>query len=109
MKAKHPAQYQVKNGSLWVIPTADLDQHTVDRLRERIDTLTQECGIQELVFDFTRVGFMDSSGIGMLLGRYRRMKLCGGTVRAVGIHPAIRRIFQYSGLFQILETDENKQ
>ncbi len=102
MKEKHPAQYQLKNRSLWIQPTEDLDQHNVDRIRERIDNLVNECDILELVFDFSKVDFMDSSGIGMILGRYRRMHLQGGSVRAIGIHPSIHRIFQYSGLYQIM-------
>lgn len=106
MKDKHPAQYCVKNRSLWIQPVEDLDQHNVDRIRERVDALVAECDIMELVFDFSKVDFMDSSGIGMILGRYRRMRLNGGSVRAVGIHPAVHRIFQYSGLYQIIREVE---
>lgn len=105
MKEKHPAQYIVKERSLWIQPFEDLDQHNVDQIRERVDSLVAECDIQELIFDLSRVEFMDSSGIGMVLGRYRRMKLRGGFVRAVGIGKAVHRIFKYSGLYQIIETE----
>lgn len=105
MKEKHPAQYTVKNRCLYVALQEDLDQHNVDRIRLRLDALIDECGSNEVVFDFSKVNFMDSSGIGMIMGRYRRMMLQNGKVRAVGIHPAIARIIKYSGLYQILEPD----
>lgn len=103
IREKHPAQYVVKNRCLYVTLLEDLDQHNVDRIRARLDALIDECHTNELVFDFGKVNFMDSSGIGMIMGRYRRMALQSGKVRAVGIHPAIARIMKYSGLYQILE------
>ena len=51
----------------------ELDHHGAERVRERIDKAMDSHRSQKLILDFTKVTFMDSSGIGMILGRYRRM------------------------------------
>lgn len=107
MREKHPAQYCVKNHSLWVQPNGDLDHHNVSRISARIDALIDECEIERLVFDFSKVEFMDSSGIGMIMGRYRRLLLHGGKLYAVGASAPVKKILKYSGLYQILEALEN--
>lgn len=104
MREKHPAQYTVSGHRLYVALLEDLDQYNVDRIRSRMDRLVEDCHITEIYFDFQKVGFMDSSGIGMILGRYRKMTLKKGKVFAIGIHPGIDRILRYSGLYQILMT-----
>ncbi len=105
MKERHPAQYTVKNRCLYIALLEDLDQHNVDRIRARLDALIDECGSNELVFDFSKVSFMDSSGIGMIMGRYRRLLSRNGIIRAVGVNPSVARIMKYSGLYQILRPE----
>lgn len=59
--------------------------------------------IRRLIFDMRGVEFMDSSGIGMLIGRYKRMKRRGGSVAVTGAEGRIDRIFTMAGLYQIID------
>ena len=59
-----------------------------------------------LLFDFAGTEFMDSSGIGVLIGRCRNMSYCGGSVKAQHMNERIQKIFRISGLHQLMETEE---
>ena len=59
---------------------------------------------RQIIFDFSGVTFMDSSGIGMIIGRYKNAKKRGGTIAITGMTPEIRRIFQISGLAKIIDS-----
>ncbi|NLN07970.1 MAG: anti-sigma factor antagonist [Firmicutes bacterium] len=76
----------------------DLDHHAADKLRAGIDDKLKRGGIQAVLFDFGGVNFMDSSGVGMLLGRYKIMTEKGGKVLACSLNPRIMRIFTMAGL-----------
>ena len=56
-----------------------------------------------LIFDFDGVNFMDSSGIGLIMGRYKLINKNGGRAFMVNLKPTVRKIFQLSGIFKILE------
>lgn len=100
---RHPAQYMVKNHTLYIRPAGDLDHHNVEQIRSRADNLMEECEINSLVFDFEDVEFMDSAGIGLIMGRYRRIMNYGGRMKAVSVKPVVMRILKYSGLYQIMD------
>ena len=87
---------------LVVKPTGEIDHHTSVEIREKIDRAFVRLGAKDMVFDFSDVTFMDSSGIGMLIGRYRELCLTGGKVYAVNTDPHLQRIFQVSGLLKII-------
>ncbi len=99
----HPAQYMVKNHTLYIRPAGDLDHHSVERIRKRADSLMNECEIGNLIFDFEEVEFMDSAGIGLIMGRYRRIIHKGGKMKAICVSPVVMRILRYSGLYQIMD------
>ena len=63
----------------------------------------------KLILDFSQVSFMDSSGIGMIIGRYKTVSSYGGEVSAIGLHPPINRLFHIAGLHRILKTQENQK
>lgn len=79
----------------------DLDHHVTEQIREKIDRSIKKERIPNLVFDFRDVGFMDSSGIGLLMGRYRMIKGMDGVVYVSNLGYAMQRIFRLSGLYQI--------
>ena len=76
----------------------ELDHHAAGRLREEIDAAAVRVNANELVLDFTELGFMDSSGIGLILGRYKRMTARGGTLRVCGAGERLLRVMQMAGL-----------
>jgi stage II sporulation protein AA (anti-sigma F factor antagonist) len=57
----------------------------------------------DIVFDFVGVTFMDSAGVGMIIGRYKQACIRGGNIYAVNVNPAIERIFELSGLNKIVK------
>ena len=78
--------------------SGEIDHHNAKSLRQDIDFSLRENQPEELIMDFSEVGFMDSSGIGLVLGRYRQMKLLGGSVRVINIPENMYRLFALSGL-----------
>ena len=94
--------YQVAEGRLIIHLPAEVDDHSSRRIQEETEEYLKKGGIRCMVFDFTNTGFMDSSGIGVLLGRYRRMKQLGGAVYVFGEDERIRRILCISGIYQII-------
>lgn len=83
---------------LTVYLSGEIDHHSARRIREYTDALIGELKPVRLLMDLSAVTFMDSSGIGLVMGRYRMMKLYGGSVRAVSIPPGLRRMMELSGL-----------
>ena len=91
-------------GSVLVVSFyGELDHHTTGDIRERVmqEYSTKMC--RDIIFDLSELYFMDSAGIGMLIGRYKQVCVNGGSVYAVGVSPVIERIFELSGLNKIIK------
>lgn len=97
------AEYEVKGEALVIHLKADLDHHTALTVRETADTLLARSHAKHILFDFTGVEFMDSSGIGVIMGRYRQVIFKGGRVGVMGVGANVDRIFRISGLYKIVE------
>ena len=80
----------------------EIDHHGAGSLREEIDGMLERIRPDTLILDFRDVTFMDSSGIGMVLGRNRKMEFLGGKTYVTGISPSVDRIFSMSGLYRII-------
>ena len=81
----------------------ELDHCSADRVRASLDALIANQSVRRLVLDMNRLTFMDSSGIGVIIGRYRTLARRNGSVAVRGTNPQVDRIFQMSGLYQIVE------
>ena len=97
------AEYETKENVLVIRLKADLDHHTAITVRETADTLLARTHAKNILFDFTGVDFMDSSGIGVIMGRYRQVIFQGGRVAVMGVGTNVDRIFKVSGLYKIVE------
>ncbi len=95
--------FQVIGQCLIIRITDDLDHHRVLSLRDEADGLIEKERIKNIVFDFDGVTFMDSSGIGMIMGRYKRVIFTGGKVGVASVGSSVDRIFRLSGLYKIIE------
>ena len=93
-----------KGKALYIQLEGEIDHHSAGGLRERIDMAFDPTDCRQIIFDFSDVTFMDSSGIGMIIGRYKNAKKRGGTVTIAGMSPEIGRIFQISGLAKIIDS-----
>ena len=86
-----------------IVPlSGEIDHCSAQQLREELEALLRDPAIRHLILDFTAVSFMDSSGIGMIIGRYKTMKARGGRVSAMGLHPPVDRLFHMAGLHRII-------
>lgn len=76
----------------------DIDHHTAQNMREPIDEVINSKFPKVLNLDFSGVQFMDSSGIGLIMGRYRLMKSLGGKVKVTNMPAHIEKLIRLSGL-----------
>lgn len=96
---------QNENSCLIAILSGELDHHSVRRIREEIDTAITEQQPSSLTLDFHEVTFMDSSGIGLILGRCKVMGGIGGFTVVRNPPPHIKRIMRLSGVERLAKIE----
>ncbi|KAF1086502.1 Anti-sigma F factor antagonist [Sporotomaculum syntrophicum] len=92
-----------KNNYLIVSVIGDVDINLTDSLRKDVDLALAHYGVNNLVFDLTDVDFVDSSGLGVILGRYKRVSANGGKVYLAGAKPQVKKVLDLSGLPRLME------
>lgn len=97
--------YELKNGCLTISVPKELDHHQANLLRMETDLLIDAHHVRKLVFDFAGTEFMDSSGIGVIIGRCRNMGFQGGEVAAKNLNTRLQKIFMVSGLQKIVKIE----
>lgn len=93
---------ELRGNRLVVHLPAELDHHCTEDLRKNIDRRLQEEPIQELEFDFSDTGFMDSAGIGLIIGRYKIMHSLDGKVIMSNMNRQIKRVLMMSGIQKMI-------
>ena len=94
---------------LTVFLEQEIDHYAAQKVRQEIEEDILKTGAKKLLLDFSDVEFMDSSGIGMIIGRYKTRQRLGGTVSACGLSSTIERIFRMAGLHRILEVKQKER
>lgn len=94
--------FRIEDETLRIMVPKDLDHHNCTTIREMADTIMMQENIKKILFDFQNTEFMDSSGIGVIVGRYKNMKCLGGTVGAIHVNQRIKKIFLLSGLSKMI-------
>ncbi len=84
----------------------EIDHHSAAAIREKIDTATEQNMSSLLVLDFTAVTFMDSSGIGLVMGRYRNIVRRGAKLHITGTSPQIYKVMKLSGIEKLATIDK---
>ena len=93
----------IRDGDRVIVRLAgELDHYCAQSVRRDLDKMISDHTIRWLILDFTTLQFMDSSGIGVILGRYRQMRDRGGQVGVIHMTPHIQRIFHMSGLDRVI-------
>ena len=95
--------YMVTGDRLVIRMNAELATHLADEMRDVIDTIIEERGVRHLIFDFSKISFMDSSGIGLIMGRYKKLQE-NGSISIAGANDSIQRIILISGLHKLVHT-----
>lgn len=100
------ADFQVIDNYLMVKMPAEIDHHQSGAISRKADSFLLKDSIQGIVFDFEDTKFMDSSGVGIIMGRYKKISCLGGRIFAIHADRQIRRILYISGLSRIVEIME---
>ncbi len=87
----------------------EIDHHSAGAIRAAIDNAAELNMPSMLVLDFTRVSFMDSSGIGLVMGRYRNLSRRGANIHITGVSPQIYKVMKLSGIEKLATIDEPKK
>ena len=100
----------IREGSRLTVRLAgELDHCCAVSVRRELDGLIADRSVRWLVLDFSRLQFMDSSGIGVILGRYRQLRDRGGQVGVVNMNEHITRIFRMSGMDRVIRQLDRRE
>lgn len=98
--------FQIVKDCLMVRLPEEIDHHSAGFICETADRLLCREEIRNIVFDFENTRFMDSSGIGIIMGRYRKISCFGGRIYVIHADRQIRRVLKISGMERIVEVLE---
>lgn len=101
-------QYIKKDKLLYLKITEEIDHHSCEKIKKRSDYEIQIHIPKKVIFDFENVNFMDSSGIGMIIGRYKLVSMFGGKTSMVNVKPSIKKVFEMSGILKLIPIEETK-
>ena len=96
------SNYNEKDKLLTFEITEEIDHHTTEKIRRKMDNEITKFMPRKILFDFNQVTFMDSAGLGMLIGRYKMVKMLGGSAELTNVKPSIKKIFEMSGVLKII-------
>lgn len=95
-------KYFEKTRTLTIWFDGDIDHHSCSEIAIHSDDAIKKYLPQKLIMDFKEVRFMDSAGIGMVIGRYKQLLRFGGITEIVNVSKEIKRIFDMVGIFKII-------
>ena len=95
-------QLDINGPALIARPDVEIDHHSAERMRVQVDAAFEKSSCRHIIFDFSQVTFMDSSGIGMIIGRYKNAEKRGGKMALTGMSDEMGRLFTISGLAKII-------
>ena len=96
-------KYEMEGRNLYIVLPEQFDHHNSIHLIEDTDQFLRKYQLKAMIFDFSATKFMDSSGIGILLGRYKRMKFLGGEVYVENVSKRIYRMLEIAGLTKLIK------
>lgn len=94
---------ELKQGVMTVTLGGELDERSARETREYLDASIKNYRFDRMIIDFGEVDFMDSTGIGVLLGRYNLLKSEGAELCVTKLNKQIDKVFRISGLYQIIK------
>ena len=87
----------------------EMDHHTADAVRYKMEEALLRSSVEHVILSLKDLQFMDSSGIGVILGRYKQVRGKGGKMVVCDVNPNVHRLFELSGLFKILTVHDNER
>lgn len=101
-----PVAIEYLDETLLASLSGEIDHHSARGIREQVDEAISRAIPQKLIMDFAHVTFMDSSGIGLLMGRYKQMSVYGGAVWVTGLNTQQKKVMRLAGLDRLVHFEE---
>ena len=101
-------QYSNENKALLLKITDELDHHAVEKLRRKVDYEIEKHIPRKVIFDFNNVTFMDSAGIGLILGRYKSISSLGGKLEIINASETVNKILIMSGVNKLIDINKEE-
>ncbi len=95
--------FETEGACLTIMLPAEVDHPVSDMIRKESDKVMEKTYIKTVVFDFEKTGFMDSSGIGLIMGRYKALGMRNGCIRAVHVNGHVEKLLRLSGVHRYME------
>lgn len=95
--------FEERGSTLIAHLVGELDHHSAVEVRTKIDDRLDRENFKNLILNFNKVSFMDSSGIGVVIGRYKKLERIGGVVSITNLNESVKRVFDLTGLFKIIK------
>lgn len=116
MKDRHQPQmgrrffmeYRIVRSILFVVPGREIDHFQAETIIRYTEGLLKQQCFRLLVFDLADTVFMDSAGVGMMIGLYREIRAWGGAVYIIRMQSGVRRIYRMAGLHKIIPCYEDE-
>ena len=105
IKTNHTFCAEFYDGTLRVTLEGEIDHHSAVATRGEIDRLIYEYRPRRLELALSRIGFMDSSGLGLVMGRYSLIRELGGELAVIDPSSAIMRIFKLAGMDRLIRIE----
>ncbi len=100
--------FQINGTDLVVKVPRELDHHAAEKMNAGADRIVERKNIRRLIYDFGKTEFMDSSGVGAIMGRYRNISLIGGKVQVIHVNERLDKLFHLSGIDKVIEIKKEK-
>lgn len=97
-----------RDGTLFVTLRGEIDHHSAVSVRGKIDNAICESGVKKTVLDLSSINFMDSSGLGLIMGRYALMQRLGGELTLRSPNERVVKIFELAGLGRIIKIENEE-
>lgn len=107
METESIKEFKLIDHYLCIRMPKEVDHHLAIGINQKADEMICDSEVQHLIFDFSDTDFMDSSGIGVILGRYKKISCFGGKVYVIHANMQIRKILLMSGIQKIVEILED--
>ena len=102
-------QAKPRRAATTVTIAGELDHFAAPQVRQMLDELLADPTLIHLVLDLENLTFMDSSGIGVLLGRLRILQSRGGTLSVQNMRPSVEKLFRLSGLHRVIGIENHQK
>ena len=87
----------------------EIDEFSVQKIRGRVDYELERYMPKKVIFDFDNVTFMDSAGIGLIIGRYKLANMLGIEIEITNLTHSVKKIFEMSGILKLIPTSNLKE